>query len=148
MNTDRGIIFRNYSTLNLFVILPFWGMAVYLGELKFIYFFAGFVGLILLILFSPLSISVSHFGITNHSLLRGWSFKWDDIRCWSIADIGDGKYTIHFRAKRKVYKISRNVFRENNIDSLKDYFERYCGRQSASVENFNKVSDLPNYNKQ
>ena len=130
-NTKRGLIFRNYQILNLAILLLFWGIIVYLSGKGMVYFLAGLAGLVLLILFSPLSINASRIGITNNALLRKWDFKWQDISSWNMVDIGDKKYTIRFRAGGKVYKVSRNVFRENNIDQLKAYFEIYCGSPSV-----------------
>lgn len=128
MNTERGMIFWNYQTLSLAILLLFWGIQVYLLGKGLLFFLVALTGLVLLILLSPLSIRVSRIGIISNSILRGWDLKWQDITDWNVVDIGAGKYTIWFRTDGKVYKISRIVFRENNIDKLKAYFERYCGK--------------------
>lgn len=130
MNTGRRMIFWNYQILNLFVLVLASVFYLYLGEGMLWITLAAFAGLILLILLSPLNISVSRAGITSKSILRGWYFKWQDINSWKVVPVREGKYTIWFRTSGKVYKISRIVFRENHIHILKAYFEKYCGSQS------------------
>lgn len=131
MNTERGVIFWNYQILNLLVLVLASAFYLYLGEGRLWITLTAFAGLVLLILLSPLSISISRFGITNKSILRGWDFKWQDISSWKVVPIREEKYTIWFQANEKVYKISRIVFRENHIHSLKAYFEEYCGNQET-----------------
>lgn len=141
MNTERGVIFWNYQILNLFMLVLASVFYLYLGEGRLWITLAALAGLILLTLLSPLSISVSRFGITNKSILRGWDFKWQDISSWRIVPIRDEKYTIWFQANEKVYKISRIVFRENHIHKLKAYFEKYCGNEETDdrLTNLNTV---------
>lgn len=140
MNTEKGMIFKNTPILNSLVFIIIMGVAVYVyfyignGTYPAIFIFLGGVAaLVYLLLFNPFSITVGRIGITQNSVFRAWNFRWNEIKGWNIVSLGDGKRTIWFRTGANIYRISpdifRGVFRENDVEKLGAYFEKYCGKQ-------------------
>ena len=143
MNTERVKIFKNTTVWFLVGLFPVMGLGVYVflknplpGVLIIL---TGFIVPVLGMLLSPLSITVSRLGISKKSILRSWDVGWIMITGWSVVHVWSrsrSRPTIWFRTGAKVYKISPELLKDGEIEYLKAYFEKYCGKETEGDSRF------------
>lgn len=138
MNTERALIFKNtpitiISSLGVVFIM---GVGVYCyfkingGAVPVIMIFlVGLLGLGYFLLIQPYNVMVSSIGISQNAVFGAWDVRWNQIKGWNVVSLGNNKTTIWFRTGANVYRIRPEVFRKNELENLKAYFEKYCGQQ-------------------
>lgn len=146
MNTERAMIFKNTTIWFYFPLFLIMGLGVYIFFKQplpgILIFLTGLIFPVFAILFSPLNVTISRLGISKKSILRSWNFGWNDIKGWNVVYVWSksrSRPTIWFRTGANIYKISPDLLKDGEIDILKAYFEKYCGKETEGESRFRQT---------